>query len=42
MAHVKKGYLTESRLWWKHLRNWKREFWKRERRAAKHAARTEG
>lgn len=34
MATVKKGLLTESPQWWKHLRDWKRVFWKRERKAA--------
>lgn len=37
MAHVQKGLLTPSPQWRKHLRDWKRVFWKRERRAAKHA-----
>ena len=35
MATVKQGTLTRSREWWKHLRWTKRDFWKRERRAAK-------
>lgn len=35
MATVKKGILTDSPEWWKHLRKTKRAFWKRERRAAK-------
>jgi len=35
MATVKKGTLTASPQWWKHLRWVKRQFWKRERRAAK-------
>jgi hypothetical protein len=30
-----KGILTCSREWWKHLRCTKRDFWKRERRAAR-------
>jgi len=38
MAHVRKGQITSSPQWWKHLRDWKRVFWKAERRAArKHA-----
>ncbi len=35
MATVKKGLLTASGLWAKHLRKLKRMFWKRERGAAK-------
>ena len=35
MATVKKGILTDSPEWWKHLLKTKRVFWKRERRAAK-------
>ncbi len=35
MATVKKGILTVSGEWWKHLRETKRAFWKGERRAAK-------
>jgi hypothetical protein len=38
VAHVRKGQLTPAPQWWKHLREWKRVFWKRERRAAKLAA----
>lgn len=34
MATVKKGILTSSPEWWKHLRGTKRQFWKAERRAA--------
>ena len=37
MANVKKGQLTPPPQWWRHLRDWKRVFWKRERRAAKRA-----
>lgn len=33
MANVKQGTLTRSPQWWKHLRDWKRPFWKAERRA---------
>jgi len=32
---VKKGILTVSGKWWRHLRGMKRKFWKGERRAAK-------
>lgn len=35
MANVKKGNLTGSPQWWKHLRDWKRVFWKTERKAQK-------
>ena len=35
MATIKKGLLTPSQEWWKHLRWTKRRFWKGERRAAK-------
>lgn len=41
MSTVKKGMLTASGRWWKHLRWTKRLFWKRERQAAKHFALTE-
>jgi len=34
MATVKKGILTQSPQWWKHLRDTKRQFWHRERKAA--------
>jgi hypothetical protein len=37
MATVKKGTLTRSPQWWKHLRSWKRVFWKRERKTARRA-----
>ena len=39
MATQKAGILTRSPQWWKHLRRWKRVFWKRERKAASRAAR---
>ncbi len=29
------GILTRSPQWWKHLRDWKRVFWKSERQAQK-------
>jgi hypothetical protein len=33
MSTKKKGLLTTSGEWRRHLRDWKRRFWKRERRA---------
>src|ERR1019366_6764678 len=41
MAHVRKGQLTASGEWRKHLRFWKRFFWKAERREARRQAREE-
>ena len=41
MATVKKGMLTATGEWWKHLRSKKRTFWKGERSAAKKLAREE-
>jgi hypothetical protein len=38
MANVKKGQLTASPEWWKHLRWTKRIFWKSERQAGKKEA----
>ena len=35
MATIKKGMLTTTGKWWKHLRSTKRVFWKGERQAAK-------
>lgn len=35
MAHKQKGQLTPAPQWWKHLKNWKRVFWKSERQAHK-------
>jgi hypothetical protein len=35
MANVKQGNMTSSPQWWKHLRGWKRVFWKGERKAQK-------
>lgn len=32
MANVKKGNLSPAPQWWKHLRDWKRIFWKKERK----------
>jgi hypothetical protein len=34
MAHVRKGQLTRTPQW-KHLRDWKRVFWKAERKAVR-------
>jgi hypothetical protein len=39
MASVKKNTLTSAGQRWKHLREWKRKFWKAERRAYKCAVR---
>lgn len=33
MANVKKGQTVPSPQWWKHLKKWKRVFWKKQRRA---------
>lgn len=33
MASVKKGILAKSPQWWKHLRSFKRTFWRRNRQA---------
>jgi hypothetical protein len=41
MAHVRKGQLTAPGEWAKHLRFWKRFFWKAERREARRQAREE-
>ena len=38
VATIKKGMLTPSKEWWKHLRWTKRQFWKGEWRAAKLSA----
>lgn len=35
MANVKKGNLTGAPQWWKHLKEYKRVFWKAERLAQK-------
>jgi hypothetical protein len=35
MASIKKGTITAPRQWWKHLKEFKRDFWKRERKAHK-------
>lgn len=31
MANVKKGQTVPAPQWWKHLRDWKQVFWKRQR-----------
>ena len=33
MAHVRKGHTVPAPQWWKHLRDWKRTFWKKQRKA---------
>lgn len=38
MATVKKGTLTPAPQWRKHLRNWKRVYWHRERKAGRRTA----
>jgi hypothetical protein len=38
---VKKGTLTGSPQWWKHLKDYKRVFWKGERRAQDNAIKHE-
>ncbi len=42
MATAKKGILAKSPQWWKHLRSFKRTFWRRSRQAERRdiAART--
>lgn len=40
-ANVKKGQLTPSPEWWRHLRWAKRQFWKQERQAGKDLSRCE-
>jgi hypothetical protein len=39
MASVKQGTLTRPPQWWKHLKEYKRVFWKAERRAHKEQTR---
>jgi hypothetical protein len=41
MATVKKGMLTKTGEWWKHLRETKRVFWKGERQAVRKLIRSE-
>jgi hypothetical protein len=33
MANVKKGQTVPPPQWWKHLRDWKRIFWRKQRKA---------
>jgi hypothetical protein len=33
MATMKKGITVRAPQWWKHLRDWKRIFWKKQRKA---------
>jgi hypothetical protein len=40
MAHKQQGILTKSPQWWKHLKDWKRVFWKTERQAQKKEIKT--
>lgn len=35
MATKKKGILSRAPQWWKHLKDFKRVFWHKERKAAK-------
>jgi hypothetical protein len=41
MASVKKGTVTRPPQWWKHLKEYKRVFWKAERHAHKQLAQKE-
>jgi hypothetical protein len=41
MATKKKGILVSSPQWWVHLRDWKRVFWKKHRKAESRLARKE-
>ena len=41
MANVKQGNLTKPPQWWKHLKEWKRIFWKAERKEQKRALKDE-
>lgn len=41
MANVKQGNLTKPPQWWKHLKEWKRIFWKAERKEQKRATKDE-
>lgn len=41
MAHVKKGHLRRSPLWGKHLKSWKKVFWKSHRQEEKALTRKE-
>jgi hypothetical protein len=35
VAHKHQGQLSPAPQWWKHLKDWKRVFWKTERQAQK-------
>jgi hypothetical protein len=41
MANVKKGQTISPPQWWKHLRKWKRTFWKKQRAADRDVAKKE-
>lgn len=41
MAHKKKGVTVAAAQRWKHLRKWKRNFWKRQRLSDKRMVRPE-
>jgi len=41
MATVKKGILVAAPQWWRHLRKWKRVFWKKQRKAEREAIKSE-
>ena len=42
MANVKQGQSVRPPQWWKHLRKWKRIFWKAERSAQKRLTKERG
>lgn len=42
MAHKQQGQLTRPPQWWKHLKDWKRVFWKTERQAQKRDIKEQG
>lgn len=39
MANVRKGHTVPAPQWWKHLRDWKRVFWHRQRQDDQRIAR---
>jgi len=41
MANVKKGLRSKPPQWWRHLKEWKRVFWKRNRQAERRECREE-
>jgi len=41
MATMKKGILICAPQWWKHLRDWKRVFWRKHRKVEKQFTRQE-